>query len=239
MAKTKSLTQRVAALDWRALGEALERDGFAVTAPLLTAEECKALIAHYGDAGRFRSRIVMQRQGYGAGEYQYFGYPLPRPVATLRRALYARLAPVANRWAAALGDAQRYPARLDDYLARCHQAGQQRPTPLMLRYRAGDYNRLHQDLYGALAFPLQAAICLSRRAADFTGGEFLLVEQRPRMQLRGEAVALDQGQMILFANNQRPVQGSRGRYRVKHRHGVSRLHSGERYTLGLIFHDAA
>ncbi|MGF1608769.1 MAG: 2OG-Fe(II) oxygenase [Kiloniellales bacterium] len=238
MVKAESLAQRIAALDWPALEAALEQDGFAVAPPLLTPEECEALIALYGDAKRFRSRIVMQRQGYGAGEYQYFGYPLPRPVASLRRALYERLVPIANSWAEALG-ATPFPAKLDDYLARCHEAGQQRPTPLMLRYRAGDYNRLHQDLYGALAFPLQAAICLSRRDADFSGGEFLLVEQRPRMQLRGEAVALDQGQMIVFPNNQRPVQGARGTYRVKHRHGVSRLRSGERYTLGIIFHDAA
>lgn len=236
---TLPLARRIAALDWHALAAALGDDGYATTPPLLTGAECRDLIALYGDVGRFRSRIVMQRHGFGAGEYQYFGYPLPRPVATLRHGLYERLAPFANLWAQALGDAHGYPAKLDDYLALCHEAGQTRPTPLMLCYHAGDYNRLHQDLYGALAFPLQATICLSRREADFTGGEFLLVEQRPRQQLRGDAVTLDQGEMIIFANNQRPVQGTRGPYRVKHRHGVSRLHSGERFTLGIIFHDAA
>ena len=179
----------------------------------------------------------MARHNYGSGEYQYFAYPLPRPVAALRRSFYKHLSPIANRWAAALSDGS-YPAGLKTFLETCHRAGQVKPTPLILRYETDDFNCLHQDLYGDIAFPLQVAICLSRKEKDFTGGEFLLVEQRPRAQSRGEAIALDQGQAIIFANRLRPVLGKRGYFRTVMRHGVSRLHSGERYTLGLIFHDA-
>lgn len=239
MTTNSSLTKRLAALDWPAIAAALTDRGFATTPALLTPEDCAALTALYAHDTRFRSRIVMEHRAYGSGEYKYLAYPLPRLVSTLRRQLYARLAPIANTWAQALGNKQNYPARLDAYLERCHSAGQTRPTPLLLRYREGDYNRLHQDLYGDLAFPLQATVCLSRRDVDFTGGEFLLVEQRPRTQLRGEAVTLNQGQMIIFANSHRPVEGARGSYRVNLRHGVSRLHAGERYALGIIFHDAA
>jgi hypothetical protein len=233
----KPLGERVAALDWAGLGEALDARGCATTGPLLSPEECRAVIALYGRPERFRSKIVMARHNFGSGEYQYFAYPLPRLVATLRRRFYEHLAPIANRWAAALGEAD-YPAGLEAMLETCHAHGQARPTPLVLRYEKGDYNCLHQDLYGEVAFPLQVAICLSRKDVDFTGGEFLLVEQRPRAQSRGEAVALEQGQAILFANRTRPVAGTRGTYRTAMRHGVSRLHCGQRYTLGLIFHDA-
>jgi len=181
---------------------------------------------------------VMARHGFGRGEYKYYGYPLPDIIAALRPALYAALAPIANQWNAALGDKAAYPADHDAYLRRCHQAGQKRPTPLLLRYVAGDYNCLHQDLYGDLYFPLQVAFLLSRPGHDFTGGEFVLTEQRPRMQSRAEVVPLEQGEGVIFAVNQRPMQGTRGFYRVAMRHGVSRLRSGQRFTLGVIFHDA-
>jgi hypothetical protein len=233
----RPLGARVAALDWSALGEALDARGCATTGPILSPEECRAVIALYGRRERFRSKIVMARHNFGSGEYQYFAYPLPRLVATLRRRFYECLSPIANRWASALGGTT-YPADLKTFLEACHAQGQARPTPLILRYEAGDFNCLHQDLYGEIAFPLQVAICLSRKDVDFTGGEFLLVEQRPRAQSRGEAVALEQGRAIIFANRYRPVAGKRGAYRTAMRHGVSRLHSGERYTLGLIFHDA-
>ncbi len=233
----RPLGARVAALDWYGLGQALDERGFATTGPVLSPQECRAIVSLYGRPERFRRKVVMARHNYGSGEYQYFAYPLPRPVATLRRRFYVHLAPIANRWAAALGGT-RYPPGLEAMLEACHARGQVRPTPLILRYGAGDYNCLHQDLYGEVAFPLQVAICLSRKDVDFTGGEFLLVEQRPRAQSRGEAVALEQGQAIVFANRFRPVAGTRGTTRTALRHGVSRLHSGERYTLGLIFHDA-
>ena len=233
----RPLGARVGALDWAALGDRLDARGYATTGPLLSPAECRQVIALYGRPERFRRKIVMARHNYGSGEYQYFAYPLPRPVATLRRQFYRQLAPIANRWAAALGGAS-YPADLKSFLETCHASGQLRPTPLILRYEAGDFNCLHQDLYGEIAFPLQVAICLSRKDVDFTGGEFLLVEQRPRVQSRGEAIALEQGRAIVFANRYRPVAGKRGPYRANLRHGVSRLHSGERYTLGLIFHDA-
>ena len=228
---------RVAALDWTALGEALDARGCATTGPILSPEECREVIALYGRRERFRSKIVMARHNFGSGEYQYFAYPLPRLVASLRRRFYQHLAPTANRWAAALGGTT-YPADLKTFLEACHAQGQARPTPLILRYQAGDFNCLHQDLYGEIAFPLQVAICLSRKDVDFTGGEFLLVEQRPRAQSRGVAIALEQGRAIIFANRYRPVAGKRGTFRTSLRHGVSRLLSGERYTLGLIFHDA-
>jgi uncharacterized protein len=206
-------------------------------------EECAALAAQYDEGTHFRSRVVMARHGYGQGEYQYFAYPLPPLIAALRSALYPLLAPIVNRWNEAMQIDVRYPADHAAFLARCHRAGQQRPTPLLLRYRAGDYNRLHQDLYGEHVFPLQATVLLSRPASDlepgdFTGGEFVLVEQRARMQSRAEVVPLAQGDAVLFAVNQRPVTSARGFTRVTMRHGVSKLCSGSRMTLGVIFHDA-
>lgn len=230
--------ERVGALDWAALTAALDARGHAMAGPLLSPAECRALASLYGAEAGFRSRVVMARHGFGQGEYRYFSYPLPPLVAGLRVALYARLAPVARRWYAAMGRKEDIPDTLDGYLARCHEAGQARPTPLLLRYGAGDYNCLHQDLYGDLAFPLQATILLSAPGEDFEGGEFVLVEQRPRMQSRPEVVPLRQGEAVIFAVNERPMQGKRGTYRVKMRHGVSRLRRGERFTLGLIFHDA-
>lgn len=230
---------RLDALDWARAGADLDAQGFAALGPLLTAAECAALAALYDDDDRFRSRVTMARHGFGRGEYRYFGYPLPPLVQALREAAYARLAPVANRWAECLGLAERWPARLGDCTALCHEAGQTRPTPLLLRYGPGDYNCLHQDLYGALAFPLQLAVLLDEPQRDFTGGEFVLVEQRPRMQSRAEVVPLRRGEAVVFAVNEFPRAGKRGFYRVKLRHGVSRLRSGERRTLGVIFHDAA
>lgn len=220
------------------LAAALDRDGYAVL-PALLDDDCRALAALYAERERFRSRVVMARHGYGRGEYQYLAYPLPPLVGGLREALYALLAPVASAWARQLGGAAVFPPTLDAYLARCHAAGQLRPTPLILKYGPGDYNCLHQDLYGELVFPLQATVLLSRPGEDFTGGEFLLVEQRPRRQSRGEVVPLGQGDAVVFPVNHRPVAGARGHYRATMRHGVSRLHSGSRLTLGVIFHDAA
>ena len=237
-ASMKDIEHRIASLDWPRIGADLDAQGCATTAPLLTPAESAALAGAYDDGARYRSRIVMAKHGFGRGEYKYFAYPLPPPVAALRSALYPRLAPVANAWAERLNASERYPADHAAFVRRCHAAGQTRPTPLVLKYGAGDYNCLHQDLYGALAFPLQVAILLSTPGADFSGGEFVLVEQRPRMQSRAEVVPLDQGDAVLFAVNQRPIAGARGAYRVTMRHGVSRLRSGERCTLGLIFHDA-
>jgi uncharacterized protein len=233
------LASRVATLDWKRIGAELDGFGAATTGVVLAPEECTRLASGYGDDPSFRSRVIMSRHGFGRGEYKYFNYPLPEPVAALRGALYPRLAAIANRWEEALGRPADYPREHAAYLERCHAAGQRRPTPLLLRYGEGDYNCLHQDLYGALAFPLQVAFLLSAPAQDFTGGEFVLTEQRPRMQSRAEVVALRQGEGVIFAVNQRPVQGGRGVYRVTMRHGVSRLRSGERFTLGVIFHDAA
>ncbi|HYP85120.1 2OG-Fe(II) oxygenase [Variovorax sp.] len=230
---------RVDALRWADIEAALARHGCALTGPLFTPAECAATVAMYEDDKAFRSRVVMQRHGFGQGEYKYFAYPLPGALAEWRAALYRRLAPMANAWAGALGRPADYPARHEDYLARCHAAGQARPTPLLLRYAPGDYNCLHQDLYGDLQFPLQLTVMLSRPGEHFSGGEFVLTEQRPRMQSRAEVVAPGQGEAVLFAVNQRPVTGTRGSYRVTMRHGVSRLHSGQRHTLGIIFHDAA
>ncbi len=232
------LAARIAALDWPAIGDGLDARGCALTGPLLTAAECAALIAGYDDERLFRSRVDMARHGFGRGEYKYYAHPLPPLVAALRAALYPRLAATANRWAAALGLADGFPAEHADYLARCHDAGQTRPTPLLLRYGPGDYNCLHQDLYGALHFPLQVAVLLSRPEAEFTGGAFVLTEQRPRMQSRAEVLTPRQGEGVVFAVNQRPVRGARGSYRVTMRHGVSRVLSGQRHTLGIIFHDA-
>jgi len=230
---------RVAALDWARIATDLDAWGVATTGPLLARVECAALAAGYGDEAIFRSHVVMARHGFGRGEYKYYAYALPEPVAALRGALYPHLAATANRWQEALGQPADYPARHDAYLERCHAAGQRKPTPLLLRYRAGDYNCLHQDLYGALSFPLQVAFLLSAPGRDFSGGAFVLTEQRPRMQSRAEVVPLRQGEGVIFAVNHRPVQGGRGVYRVAMRHGVSRLRSGERHTLGVIFHDAA
>lgn len=234
-----ALSDPPSALDWPALEAALESDGHARVPALLSPSDCEALAALYEQDALFRSTVVMARHGYGQGAYRYFDSPLPPPVEDLRRAFYAGLAPLAQRWREALGLEHPIPDRLEDFLGLCHAAGQTRPTPLLLRYGAGDYNCLHQDNYGALAFPLQVAICLSRRERDFTGGEFLLVEQRPRMQSRGTAIALSQGEAVIFPNRTRPAQGRRGTYRLTVRHGVSRLLSGRRLTLGLIFHDAA
>jgi hypothetical protein len=227
------------AIDWASVTAALDADGYATTGQVLDAAACAALIACYDDAARFRSRVVMARHGYGSGEYQYFAAPLPDPVAALRTALYARLAPLANDWNAAIGLPVRYPAAHAAFLERCHAAGQTRPTPLLLRYAAGDYNCLHQDLYGEHVFPLQVAFLLSEPGTDFTGGEFVLTEQRPRMQSRAQVVTLARGEGVIFAVHHRPVRGARGVYRVNLRHGVSRLRSGTRHTLGVIFHDAA
>jgi uncharacterized protein len=230
--------QRADALDWARIGSELDQHGCAVTGPLLAPEACAGLIESYDDEARFRSRIVMARHGFGQGEYKYFAAPLPATVAALRAGFYPKLAEIANRWNERLGAAPRFPATLDDYLARCHKAGQKRPTPLLLKYGPGDYNCLHQDLYGEHVFPLQLAILLSDPARDFSGGEFVLTEQRPRRQSRVEVVPLRQGEGVIFPVHHRPVAGTRGTYRVTMRHGVSRLRSGHRMTLGIIFHDA-
>jgi hypothetical protein len=231
--------RRVDLLDWTTIATELHRRGFATTPALLTPAECAALATLYDDENAFRSRIVMERFRFGLGEYKYLAYPLPPLVQSLRQALYPRLAPVANAWAERLGAAPSYPPELGQYLERCHAAGQTRPTPLILRYEEGGYNCLHQDLYGEHVFPVQATILLSRRGEDFEGGEFVLTEQRPRAQSMAEVVMLEQGEMVLFAVNQRPVEGQRGAYRVTMRHGVSRLKRGRRFTLGIIFHDAS
>ncbi len=219
--------------------DGLDRDGWAVLPKLLAPEECRALAALYDREDGFRSKVVMARHGFGRGEYKYFSYPLPSRAQTLRAELYPALAPIANRWHDAMKIATRFPAEHDVFLKRCHDAGQTRPTPLLLRYGPGDYNCLHQDLYGAHVFPLQVAILLSRPGEDFAGGELVLTEQRPRMQSRATVVPLSQGDGVVFAVNQRPVQGTRGAYRVTMRHGVSALRAGHRHTLGIIFHDAA
>ena len=226
-------------MNWTAIETDLDREGWAVLPNLLDAKECDRLTGLWDAEEAFRKHIVMQRHGYGQGEYQYFTYPLPAPVERLRQALYPELAAVANRWNEELGLAKRFPPTLQGWLRQCHAGGQKRPTPLLLRYGPGDYNCLHRDLYGELVFPLQATVLLSDPAKDFGGGEFMLVEQRPRMQSRGEVVPLRQGDAVIFAVNERPVKGTRGFYRTAMRHGVSSLHEGERFTLGIIFHDAA
>jgi hypothetical protein len=225
--------------EWATTLTALDERGHAVLPGVLDPDECRDLATLYPDEAAFRSRVVMARHNFGSGEYKYLRYPLPPAVATLRQALYPQLASLANAWHERLRLEPRFPARLDQYLEHCHAAGQQRPTPLILSYEAGDYNCLHQDLYGELVFPMQATVLLSAPDRDFEGGEFLLVEQRPRMQSKGEVVPLAQGDAVLFAVNHRPVAGSRGFYRATMRHGVSRLRSGRRFTLGVIFHDAA
>jgi uncharacterized protein len=235
---TSDASSRVDAIDWAQIERELDGQGCAVLKGLLSSDECRALAALYPDDAHFRSRVVMARHGFGRGEYKYFSYPLPDPIAELRPRLYARLAGIANRWNQTMGIGISYPADHDAFLRRCHQAGQNRPTPLLLRYEAGDYNCLHQDLYGEHVFPIQVAILLSEPGRDFEGGEFVLTEQRPRMQSRAEVVPLRQGDAVAFAVHVRPVQGTRGAYRVNMRHGVSRLRSGRRHTLGVIFHDA-
>jgi len=233
-----SIASRVDAIDWDQAARELDAQGCAVLKGLLSPEQCRALTALYPDDSHFRSRIVMGRHGFGRGEYKYFAYPLPPVVAELRPALYLRLRDVANRWNEAMGIEIRYPATHEAFLKRCHDAGQIRPTPLLLQYEAGDYNCLHQDLYGEHVFPLQVAILLSEPGRDFTGGELVLTEQRPRMQSRPEVVPLALGDAVAFAVHVRPVQGTRGTYRVNLRHGVSRIRSGHRHTVGVIFHDA-
>jgi hypothetical protein len=230
---------RVDALDWEELARALDEAGYAVIEKLVTSEECDALARLYPEDEIFRSRIVMERHGFGRGEYQYFNYPLPGIISELRTSIYTKLAPIANRWNEAMKIDVRYPPQHADYIRRCHKAGQLRPTPLLLQYESGDYNCLHQDLYGEHVFPIQVAILLSEPGRDFTGGEFVLTEQRPRMQSRVEVVPLTQGDAVAFAVHHRPAQGTRGVYRANLRHGVSRLRSGHRYTAGIIFHDAA
>jgi len=223
---------------WPELERDLDSQGNAVLHRLISPEECGQLAALYDQENGFRSRIVMARHGFGQGEYKYFDYPLPPLIAELRSGLYRQLAPIANRWNEAMNVGVRYPDSHAEFLERCHEAGQRRATPLLLRYTAGDYNCLHQDVYGEHVFPLQVAILLSRPQQDFTGGEFVMTEQRPRMQSRAEVVPLSQGDGVVFTVRQRPVQGSRGVYRVNLRHGVSRVRSGRRHTLGIIFHDA-
>jgi hypothetical protein len=233
-----AVSARIAALDWHGLDAALDAHGCAVVKALVSPEACAALAAGYEHEGAFRSRIVMARHGFGRGEYKYFAYPLPPVVAELRAALYPPLAGLANRLNESMGIDVRYPEALEEFLDRCHRAGQTKPTPLVLRYGEGDYNCLHQDVYGEHLFPLQATVLLSVPGRDFTGGEFVLTEQRPRMQSRVEVVPLGQGDGVIFPVRHRPVRGTRGSYRVTMRHGVSRLRAGHRTTLGIIFHDA-
>ncbi|RJG10604.1 proline hydroxylase [Pseudomonas cavernicola] len=233
-----TLVERIEVRDWQRISEDLDAQGHALLERLLSPSECAALAGFYSQENLFRSRVVMARHGFGRGEYKYFNYPLPDMIAGLRTTLYPHLAPIANRWNQAMGLAVTYPAQHAEFIARCHAAGQLRPTPLLLQYGVDDYNCLHQDLYGEQVFPLQVAILLSEPGRDFTGGEFVLTEQRPRMQSRPEVVPLKQGDAVIFAVHQRPVQGTRGTYRVNLRHGVSRLRSGHRHTVGVIFHDA-
>ncbi|NUT86347.1 2OG-Fe(II) oxygenase [Pseudomonas corrugata] len=230
--------QFINAVDLPALEQSLEQDGSGVLRHLLSATQCRQLSSLYAQSGLFRSRVIMARHGFGRGEYQYFRYPLPAIVQQLREALYPLLVPLANRWNERMDLEVRYPDAHSDFIQHCHDAGQQRPTPLLLQYGPQDYNCLHQDLYGEQVFPLQVAILLSEPGQDFTGGEFVLTEQRPRMQSRPQVIGLKQGDAVVFAVHQRPVKGVRGYYRVNMRHGVSRVHSGQRHTLGIIFHDA-
>ncbi len=234
----KDIASRLSDLDWGDIERSLSEQGYARLPNLLTPDECACVVALYDDDTRFRSRIDMARYRFGVGEYRYFAAPLPPLVADLRTHAYPPLAAVANRWMAALGVRDRFPDDLGAFLARCHAKGQRQPTPLLLRYAAGGYNCLHQDLYGEVAFPLQIAVFLNRRDVDYEGGEFLLVEQRPRAQSRGEAIATDHGEGVVFTTRYRPVRGSRGHYRVNVRHGVSPVRRGTRHTLGIIFHDA-
>jgi hypothetical protein len=229
---------RIASLDWPTVASELNESGNGLLKEVLTSSECEALASLYASEEPFRSRVVMARHGFGRGEYKYFRYPLPKLLQQLRTALYERLAPIANQWNHSIGMDTRYPDKHADFIERCHKAGQVRPTPLLLQYGSGDYNCLHQDLYGEHVFPIQVAFLLSEPERDFTGGEFVLTEQRPRMQSRPEVVPLRRGDAVAFAVHHRPVQGTRGFYKVNMRHGVSRLRSGRRYTVGIIFHDA-
>lgn len=229
---------RIDNIDWQQIHANLDSDGFATIPTLLQIEECRALAQLYAVDELFRSRVVMERHGYGRGEYKYFAYPLPPMIENLRVTVYPHLVPIANRWMEDMKSAVRFPDTHKEYLARCHQAGQVRPTPLLLQYEKGDFNCLHQDLYGEHVFPLQLAILLAQPERDFTGGEFVLTEQRPRMQARPMVLALEQGDAVIFAVHQRPVRGARGSYRVNMRHGVSRVRAGLRHTAGIIFHDA-
>ena len=238
IATPNDASARLQVFDWVGIADELDAQGCAMLEALLSPQECRALAGLYADERLFRSRVVMGRHGFGRGEYKYFAYPLPDAVSSLRNAIYPRLAPIANRWNAAMGIDVRYPDTHTEFIERCHAAGQQRPTPLLLKYGADDYNCLHQDLYGEHVFPLQLAILLSEPGRDFSGGEFVLTEQRPRKQSRPQVVPLRQGDAVVFAVHQRPVQGTRGSYRVNLRHGVSRVRSGHRHTLGIIFHDA-
>lgn len=234
----QSLSERIEAIDWMRVSQDLDAGGCATVERLLSPEECRAIADLYSSDEIFRSRIVMARHGFGRGEYKYFSYPLPEPVAQLRTSTYPHLVQTANRWNAAMSVDVRYPDTHAEFVARCHQSGQRRPTPLLLQYGPGDYNCLHQDLYGEHVFPLQLATLLSKPGEDFTGGEFVMTEQRPRMQSRPIVVPLQQGDGVIFAVHHRPVQGTRGVYRVNLRHGVSSIRSGRRHTLGIIFHDA-
>ncbi|WP_431686683.1 2OG-Fe(II) oxygenase [Hahella sp. NBU794] len=233
-----SLSTRLSGYDWEQAGHELTTRGATILGGLLSKQECAALISLYDEAELYRSKVIMARHGFGLGEYQYFRYPLPHLVSELRAQAYPYLAPVANQWNAAMNLDIRYPEAHQDFITRCHNDGQTRPTPLILQYQEGDYNCLHQDLYGEHVFPLQLAVLLSAPERDFSGGEFVLTEQRPRMQSRAEVVPLRQGDGVIFAVHHRPVRGVRGVYRVTMRHGVSRVRSGRRYTLGVIFHDA-
>lgn len=238
IASAKDIAERVKAIDWKHVSQDLNAYGSAMIKRLITLPECEALAKLYPENGIFRSRVVMAQHSFGRGEYKYFSYPLPDIIDGLRTTLYPHLVPIANHWNTIMGIDVRYPEKHTEYIARCHSAGQLRPTPLLLQYGAGDYNCLHQDLYGEHVFPLQVTILLSEPERDFTGGEFVLTEQRPRMQSRPEVVPLRQGDAVVFAVHHRPVQGTRGVYRVNLRHGVSRILSGRRHTVGIIFHDA-
>jgi uncharacterized protein len=236
--RTRIAEERLSSIDWHRVGEDLDSGGNAILEGLLSSAECQETARLYQDVTGFRSRVIMARHGFGRGEYQYFSYPLPALVSELRSALYPRLVSVANRWNEALGSEVRFPPEHREFISRCHGAGQRNPTPLLLQYVTGDYNCLHQDVYGEHVFPLQVAVLLSRPGHDFTGGEFVMTEQRPRMQSRVEVVPLEQGDGVVFTVRERPVRGSRGPYRVNLRHGVSRIRWGRRQTLGIIFHDA-
>ncbi len=238
MTSHQSLQNKIANLDWSQIQTTLTERGYATTGQLLTPSDCAELAAGYNDPAQFRSRIIMSKHGFGRGEYQYYSYPLPRIIQTLRDSLYPQLACIATQWSRDLNHPIDYPHEHKQFLEQCHTAGQNRPTPLLLKYHPGDYNCLHQDLYGDLVFPIQAAFLLSAPGTDFTGGEFVLTEQRPRMQSRVEVVSLHQGEAVLFAVNHRPQRGTRGIYRVAMRHGVSTIRTGQRFTLGVIFHDA-
>jgi hypothetical protein len=237
-ATVNSITQRLEAVFWQQVSADLNAEGNAIIKGILSPDECDEIRALYQDEKVFRSHVVMERHGFGRGEYRYFSYPLPDLITAIRTSLYPRLVPIANRWNKAMGIDVRYPAIHADFIQRCHRAGQNKPTPLLLKYRTGDYNCLHQDLYGEHIFPLQIAVLLSEPDRDFSGGEFVMTEQRPRMQSRPIVVPLRKGDGVVFAVHHRPVQGMKRVYRVNLRHGVSRLRSGSRYTLGIIFHDA-